>query len=433
MTQLSGWGRYPIINSETFHFSETAILKQYLTENKDCISYGLGRSYGDSALAPYTVHTNRFNHFLNFDEKTGVLTCQSGVSLAEVLEVFVPRGWFLEVTPGTKYITVGGAIASDVHGKNHHVNGCFSNTVIDFDLLLPDGNIKKCSPTSNPQLFKATCGGMGLTGIILQASFRLQPIPSSNIDQTTLKAKNLEETIALFEQYKHSPYSVAWVDCLAKGKHLGRSLLMVGDHIPSDEFQIASKPKLTFPFNLPNFSLNRFSVTAFNKLYYHRIFGKKKQNVVSLDSFFYPLDAIHLWNRMYGTAGFTQYQFVLPLEHSTQGLRKIFNVIANSGLGSFLSVLKLLGKANQNYLSFPMEGYTLALDFKIEPKLMPLLDQLDKIVLDYGGRLYLAKDVRMTAQTLKQGYPQLERFLSIRSDNRLNTVFNSQQSIRLNL
>ena len=192
--KLSGWGRCPIIESEAFHFNRREVLQHYFSKKVDCISYGMGRSYGDSALAPHTLHTDLFNHFLNFDDQTGVLTCESGVSLAEILEVFVPRGWFLEVTPGTKYISIGGAIASDVHGKNHHVNGCFSSSVISFELMLPDGTIKECSRETNVTLFKATCGGMGLTGVILTACFRLRRIPSSMIAQTTLKAKNLEET-----------------------------------------------------------------------------------------------------------------------------------------------------------------------------------------------------------------------------------------------
>jgi len=431
--KLSGWGRYPIIASEAFHFNRREVLQHHFSQKIDCISFGMGRSYGDSALAPHTLHTDLFNHFLNFDDQSGVLTCESGVSLAEILEVFVPRGWFLEVTPGTKYISVGGAIASDVHGKNHHVNGCFSSSVLSFDLMLPDGTIKECSRKNNPMLFKASCGGMGLTGVILSACFRLQRIPSSMIAQTTLKARNLEETLELFKQYQSSTYSVAWVDCLAKGEKLGRSLLMIGDHAEADKLQIAAQPKLTFPFNLPGFALNKFSVSAFNFLYYHRIIGTEKKNLTSLDSFFYPLDVVHLWNRMYGSAGFTQYQFVIPLSSGSKGLRKIFNLISDSGLGSFLSVLKLLGASNENYLSFPMEGYTLALDFKIEPKLFPLLDHLDKIVLDHGGRLYLAKDVRMSADTLKHGYQHLSEFFNIRETHALKTSFNSKQSIRLAL
>jgi decaprenylphospho-beta-D-ribofuranose 2-oxidase len=431
--KLSGWGRYPIITSDAFHFHQQEALQQYFSQDVNCISFGKGRSYGDSALADHTLHTDLFNHFLNFNEQTGILTCESGVSLAEILAVFVPRGWFLEITPGTKYISVGGAIASDVHGKNHHVNGCFSNSVLSFNLMLSDGTIQECSREKNRILFNATCGGMGLTGVILTARFRLRQIPSSMIAQTTLKAKNLDETLDLFDQYKHYPYSVAWVDCLAKGKQLGRSLLMVGDHAKSEKRQIAANPKLTFPFNLPSFALNRYSVSAFNLLYYHRITRKEKKNLTSLDSFFYPLDAIHLWNRMYGSAGFTQYQFVIPLASSAQGLRKIFNIISNSGLGSFLSVLKLLGSSNDNYLSFPMEGYTLALDFKIEPRLFPLLDQLDKIVIDYGGRLYLAKDVRMSPETLKKGYQHLDKFQMIRETNAFKATFNSKQSIRLGL
>ena len=427
--QLNSWGMYPKIKHTSVTLDKNT--SETIQEDKSFIPYGNGRSYGDSALAENIIYCKPYNYFLDFDEEKGVLHCQSGVLLSEIIEAFVPRGWFLKVTPGTKLITIGGAIASDIHGKNHHVEGCFSECVEEFNLMLADGQIKNVK--KNDELFKATCGGMGLTGVILDAKISLKKINSQYINQTTIKTKNLKETFEAFEKYAHLPYSVAWIDCLAKGEDIGKCLLMVGDFADDGDLNFKEKKKKTIPFNFPSFALNKLSVKAFNWLYYKKAPDGESQQKVDIDTFFYPLDAINNWNRIYGKGGFTQYQFILPKEKSFDGLQEILKSISNSGKGSFLAVLKLYGKANENYLSFPMEGYSLALDFKIEPGIFELLDRLDEIVLEYSGRIYLTKDVRVGKETFEKGYPDIEKFRTFRKENGMSEKFASLQSKRVEI
>lgn len=430
---VTSWGMYPRIKNTVLKFSTNESLQEIISEHHDLIPYGNGRSYGDSALSTDIIDVKPHNYFIDFDEENGLLHVQAGVLLSEILESFVPRGWFLKITPGTKLITVGGAIASDVHGKNHHVAGCFSECVKDFRIMLADGEIITCSKPDTLELFKATCGGQGLTGVILTARIWLKKINSKYIDQITVKTSNLKETFDAFEEYQSSPYSVAWIDCLAKDESIGRCLLMVGDFRDDGSLDYTSKEKLSFPFNLPSFALNNWSVRSFNWLFYGKVKERVTKQRVDIDTFFYPLDAIGHWNRLYGKNGFTQYQFILPKEHSYEGLKKILESIADSGKGSFLAVLKLYGKENENYLSFPMEGYSLALDFKIEKGLLALLDRLDEVVVKYKGRIYLAKDARVSKAVFEQGYPQIELFRQFRKNQGMDKVFQSLQSKRVGI
>ena len=433
MNRCTAWGMYPQIECKRFTFDKEEALRHLLKKGTRFIPFGNGRSYGDSALSANIINVKPKNYFIDFDEEDGLLHVQAGVLLSEILEYFVPRGWFLKVTPGTKLITVGGAIASDVHGKNHHVEGCFSQCVKEFKIMLADGEVVTCNKVDMPDLWRASCGGMGLTGIILEAKLYLKKINSQYIDQTTIKTKNLKETFAAFEEYSHMPYSVAWIDCLAKGSEVGKCLLMVGDFRDDGKLGYRLKPQKSIPFNFPSFALNNWSVRAFNWLYY----GKAKEGVskqrVDIDSFFYPLDAIGHWNRIYGKKGFTQYQFILPKESSYEGLEEILTAISDSGKGSFLAVLKLYGKANENWLSFPIEGYSLALDFKIEKGLFKLLDRLDEIVVKHQGRIYLTKDVRVSKETFEKGYPQIEKFRAYRKENGMDEKFQSLQSKRVDI
>ncbi|MFA5519437.1 MAG: FAD-binding oxidoreductase [Spirochaetota bacterium] len=425
------WGLYPKIKSKKHTFDSLENLAGLLKTEGEFIPFGNGRSYGDSALNDNIIYTKPYNYFLGFDETSGILHCQAGVLLSEILKIFVPKGWFLSVTPGTKLITVGGAIASDVHGKNHHIEGCFSSCVDEFNLMLPDGKIK--TVTKNDELFYATCGGMGLTGVILDAKISLTKINSKNINQTTIKTKNLKETFGAFEKYQNMPYSVAWIDCLAKGKNLGKCLLMVGDFADDGDLDYRKKMKLNVPFTFPAFTLNSLSVKAFNWLYYKKAPKGISHQKVDIDSFFYPLDAIDNWNRIYGKNGFTQYQFILPKAASFKGLKEILETIAKSGKGSFLAVLKLYGKANKNYLSFPIEGYSLALDFKIEKGLFELLDNLDQIVIKYGGRIYLTKDVRVSKENFEKGYEHIDKFRALRKAYKMDKKLQSLQSKRVGI
>jgi FAD/FMN-containing dehydrogenase len=431
--QISGWGRYPKIEAEVNLPRDLSQVSRLIKSDGILIPRGLGRSYGDSSLASRVLETTNLQLFHSFDAVSGVLTCDAGVSLFEILKVFVPKGWFIPVSPGTRYVTVGGAIASDVHGKNHHLDGTFGQHVISLQLLLGNGEIVRASPTENTALFHATCGGMGLTGIILSDSFRLMQIRSSEIVETTVKAANLDAVLDGFEQYAASTYTVAWIDCLAQGSELGRSLLMVGEHAQDGPLLVAEKNPMTIPVDAPSSLLNPFSIKAFNALYYakaqHGISTRRK----SFESYFYPLDQILQWNKLYGKAGFIQYQFVIPSSAGRAGLRQILKTIAASGQGSFLAVLKTFGKRNANYLSFPIEGYTLALDFKVTDSIFALMDQLDQLVLQYGGRLYLAKDARMSEATFKASYPNWLEFEAIRERYHAFGKFGSLQSRRLGL
>lgn len=421
---LNSWGMYPRIQSKNYAIED-------LNKLDECIAYGNGRSYGDSALNDNIVYMKPYDFFKSFDEKSGVLDVQAGVLLSEILESFVPRGWFLKVTPGTKLITIGGAIASDVHGKNHHTEGCFSECTLEFNIKLENGEIKNVK--KGDELFLTTCGGMGLTGIILDAKIQLKKIKSQYINQTTIKTKNLRDTFDAFERYKDEPYSVAWIDCLAKDEEIGKCLLMAGDFDDFGDLDYKQKSKLNIPFNFPSFALNKLSVKAFNWLYYKKAPNGVSKQRVGIDTFFYPLDSIRNWNRIYGKGGFTQYQFILPLKNSYEGLQEILGLISNSGKGSFLAVLKLYGKKNDNYLSFPIEGYSLALDFKIEDGLFELLDILDKVVVKYGGRIYLTKDVRVSKEIFEVGYEDIEKFREYRKANKMDKKFNSLQSKRVQI
>jgi len=431
--RLTGWGKFPVINAVGRSFETKEQLLSAIRSFQDCIVHAKGSSYGDSALSERVVLSRRFNKILYFDSKEGIVTCESGVTLAELIDIFLPRGWFLGVTPGTKLITVGGAIASDVHGKNHHKMGCFSNTVLSFDLFLPNGEIIHCSPEINRPLFLATCGGMGLTGVVLTASLRLTSVKSAFIQETVIRCKNLKEIFHHFEANQDVTYSVAWIDCLAKKENLGRSILILGEHSENGRLSMPKDKPINIPIDFPSFFLNRYSIGIFNYLYYHNTPKIVDSALKSTEDFFYPLDKVMNWNRMYGRSGFTQYQFVLPKDASFTGLKQILAKIAQTGFGSFLGVLKLFGNENANFLSFPLKGYTLAIDFKVNRNLFPFLDSLDRIVLDFGGRLYLTKDVRMSEKTFRLGYPLWEEFLELREHYALNRKFKSMQSERLGI
>jgi decaprenylphospho-beta-D-ribofuranose 2-oxidase len=436
--QIANWGNYPRMESDVKSFTFTEQLSQLMSTTDHFIPRGNGRCYGDASLAVNTISTLNYRRILSFDTVNGIFECQSGLTLDKILEVIVPKGWFLPVTPGTKFITVGGAVGSDVHGKNHHVDGSFSNHVKEMDVMVADGSIITCSATQHADLFEATCGGMGLTGMITRIKFRLKKIETSYVRQIQIKAENLEELLALFEKYKDYTYSMAWIDCLTKGEHFGRGILIVGEHARENELsekqrqkklEVHGKTKITFPFNLPSWILNTLTVKAFNFLYYGKNFKKELNNVVPYEPFFYPLDAILHWNRGYGKKGFVQYQFVLPIS-AKQGLINILKRISDEGLGSFLAVLKVFGKQD-SLISFPDEGFTLALDFPVRNGLFRFLDELDEIVLQYGGRLYMSKDARMKPEVLFKGYPRIEEFKSIVRKYNPSFKLSSVQSERL--
>jgi decaprenylphospho-beta-D-ribofuranose 2-oxidase len=433
---ISNWNNYPVVEAKEISFDYPKDLTSKLAQSS--IPHGNGRCYGDASLSDDVINTLRYDKILALDEQHGTITCQSGILLSDLLQVIVPRGWFLPVTPGTKFITVGGAVASDVHGKNHHVDGAFSNQIVTMSVLTGTGETIVCSKTNHSDLFWATCGGMGLTGIVLEVTFRLKRIQSSHIRQKQIKAANLDEVMALFDQNTDSTYSVAWIDCLKTGDHFGRSILMLGEHAGTDEtpteHKLLAKEKslLTVPFHFPSFVLNGYSVKLFNALFYAKNYRRELNSVVHYDGFFYPLDSILEWNKIYGKKGFVQYQFVLPIENSKKGLVDILKRINKMGMGSFLAVLKLFGDQD-NLISFPMKGYTLALDFPIKKGLFEFLDELDQVVADYGGRIYLSKDARMKKEIFWKTYPHATEFQQILKKYDPDYKFNSLLSKRLML
>ncbi len=433
---ITNWNNYPVVEAREVSFDYEKEIAVKLAGSS--IPHGNGRCYGDASLSSDVVNTLRYDKILAFDEVNGIITCQSGVLLSDLLQVIVPRGWFLPVTPGTKFITVGGAVASDVHGKNHHVDGSFSRHVLSMSVLTGTGKMYLCGPESYSDLFRATCGGMGLTGIILDVKFRLKRIHTSFIRQRQIRASNLDEVMGLFAENSQYTYSVAWIDCLKKGKNFGRSILMLGEHALQDEVKIQNplmvkeKALVSVPFYFPSFVLNGFSVKVFNALVYAKNYKKITDSVVHYDGFYYPLDSILNWNRIYGKRGFVQYQFVLPLDASKKGLVDILTMINQRGTGSFLAVLKLFGDQD-DLISFPMKGYTLALDFAIRPGLFEFLDELDKIVAGYGGRIYLSKDARMKNEIFWKTYPHAGEFKDILLKYDPDNRFVSRLSQRLTL
>lgn len=412
----SSWGRYPRVQQSAHPVYWRDAHIPWETLGGSVLPRGLGRSYGDVCLnaSGVLLTARNLDKWIAFDERTGLLRCEAGVSLAEILREFVPRGWFPPVTPGTKFVTVGGAIANDVHGKNHHLAGTFGCHVRRFELLRSDGERLLCSPESNRDLFRATIGGLGLTGLILWADVQLKPVRGRRLDVEHIRFRNLEEFFALSKDSDaNAEYTVAWVDCVRTGRSLGRGIFMRGNHCQEpDPAHAHPKAAIPVPFEMPEGLLNPLSVRAFNTAYYHRQLARVAKKKLDYEPFFYPLDALLDWNRLYGRSGFLQYQFVVPSESDHQAVRSIFEKIARSGQASFLAVLKTFGGvASPGMMSFPRPGVTLALDFAYRgPKTLALLEELDSIVLSEGGAVNPSKDARMSPRMFQQSFPQWASF-----------------------
>lgn len=416
------WGNFPNVTHDSIidmYWRDQVIDFQQC--QKPVLAYGQGRSYGDSGLNEngILISTKHLNRFIAFDVENGTLQCESGVTLADILELIVPHGWFLPVLPGTQFVTVGGAIANDIHGKNHHHAGTFGHHVLSIELLRSDGQAYPCTREENAPFFHATVGGLGLTGMILSATLQLKKIPSLYLEAEYIKFKNLDEFFELDAQSQESfEYNVAWLDCVANGKHFGRGIFMRANHCPHEKVNIHSpfhtktkKKKLSIPFYFPSFALNSFSIKVFNHFYFHSFDKKSGLQQIPYPSFFFPLDSLHHWNRIYGKKGFLQYQCVIPAAHSEK-IQDVLKTIVSRGGGSFLSVLKTFGEAeSQGFLSFPMYGVTLALDIPYRgEETLTLLNQLDAIVMAYGGRVYPAKDARMSSSAFKAYFPYWNEF-----------------------
>jgi FAD/FMN-containing dehydrogenase len=439
-TPITGWGLYPVVDAEftKAHYHEDLVA--FARQAEPLLGQGNCRSYGDACLAPRVVSTMPLNHLLAFDTETGILRAEAGVTLEEIIRFALPRGWFLPVTPGTKFPTLGGCIAADVHGKNHHVDGSIGCFIESIEMVLADGTSLRCSPQQHPDLFHATLGGMGLTGFIYAVTMRLKPVSSAYISMRSIKTSNFTEACHLFEETKDEYiYSVAWIDCLAKGAHLGRSIVMLGNHAPAEQLRrndvkkLHSSKQKTVPFFFPKLVLNRLSMKTFNTLYYNRQLRRQVDSIVHYDPFFYPLDMVSHWNRIYGRSGFLQYQFVIPFTNGLETMQEILERISAQGSASFLAVLKTFGP-QQGLLSFPMSGYTLALDFPLhDERLIPFLRELNKVVLKAGGRIYLAKDAILEQADFEAMYPQLDEFKRIKKQYDPEHHFRSCQSDRLGI
>jgi FAD/FMN-containing dehydrogenase len=414
------WGR---VHRFTHHMAQPAFadeLPALLKERGDraVLARGLGGSYGDSGLNAdnILIDMRALDHVRGFDPATGVLDAEAGMTLKDVLELCAQHGgaWFLPVTPGTKYVTLGGAIANDVHGKNHHGAGCFGNHVLSLRLMRSDGTVLTCSPDENAALFRATLGGMGLTGLVLSARVALKAVPGPWVESEDIRYDTLDDFYALTnESLAGWEYTVAWIDCLARGKSMGRGIFSRARHVaaarPAPPLR---EPRLALPVDLPNIALNKLTLAAFNALYIRRAPRKPARKVVPYDGAFYPLDAIGQFNRLYGRRGFYQYQCVVPASNERDATRALLTEISQAGVGSFLAVLKTFGdKPSPGLMSFPMPGTTLALDFANDgAPTLALLSRLDAVTRAAGGRIYAAKDGRVSAPDFQAGYPQWRDF-----------------------
>ncbi len=440
---IAGWGRYPITRSRVSrptHLGDIAF-----PAIGTMICRGEGRSYGDAAISSdgLVVVTTGLKTVCEFDPTTGVLVAEAGMTIADILKTVVPRGWFPAVTPGTKHVSLGGAVAADVHGKNHHRDGSFVSYVNDLEMITPDGNTMHCSPVSSSDLFWATAGGMGLTGMITKVAVQLLPIESSLILAQHFKAPELETALRWLEDAEHDDqYTVAWIDCASGGRNLGRSIVMRGHHARRHELPTNGTPPLRvpaqsahqMPVDLPSFALNPWSVALFNQLYYFTQGRKTQPFLVNYDQFFYPLDMVGDWNRLYGKRGFLQYQFMIPDKGAAEGMRRILERLVQSRRASFLAVLKRFGPGNGGPLSFPAKGFTLALDLPMSGcDVLDLLDELDEVVLELGGRVYLAKDARLAPDRFRRMYPRLDEWLSVKRAIDPGGRFSSDLSRRLGL
>ena len=438
---LTGWGNIPHSISQVAYPREERDIKGSFVSDK-IIARGLGRSYADQSTntGHRVLRLEKMNHFLSFDDTTGVLECEAGVTLDEIIDTLTPRGWFPMITPGTKYITIGGAIANDIHGKAHHVDGSFVNCVLDFTIMLADNRIMKVSRDENADLFWANFGGLGLLGVILTARIQLRKVETTYFVQKAVAAKNLDDMLkAIDASDKDYTSSVAWIDSLAKGKRLGRGVLTMGNHaklgdlpssLRSNPLKLGKKAKLSVPFYLPAFTLNTLTVSILN--FALNIMQKSAPSISHYDKFFYPLDMINNWNRGYGKRGFIQYQFVIPLKNGNDNIRKILEEITQSGCVPFLNVLKKFGKG-LGLLSFPFEGYTFAIDFPVTARLKAFTRKLDGMILEMGGRIYLGKDAYLDEDMFKAMYPEFREWLETKKKYDPHNVFSSDLSRRIGL
>ena len=446
--RLTGWGRIAPSRAELAEPATVTAAARWLQTapaSRGLIARGLGRSYNNAAQCAggVVISTARLNRILGLDPATGLATCEAGVSLEQLMVAGLPAGWFVPVSPGTRQVTVGGAIAADVHGKNHHVAGSFARHVRSVDLVLPGGELRTVTESSDPALFWATAGGMGLTGLIVRAVIQLKPVATSRVKVDTVRTSDIDETMAVLAEHDRAfGYTVAWSDSLARGRSLGRSVVTSGDFagvadLPpdgrADPFAFRPGARLGTPPWMPPGLINRYSVALANEAYYRRAPRSRQGELQTIGAFFHPLDGIRNWNRVYGPGGFRQYQYVLPFGQEA-AVRRSFGLVSRARAASFVTVLKRFGAGDPGLLSFPVPGWTLALDVPARtPGLAALFGALDRLVVEAGGRVYLAKDSRVPPGVLAEMYPRLAEFAKLRAEFDPAGILASDLSRRLGL
>jgi FAD/FMN-containing dehydrogenase len=441
--ELAGWGLYPRVKSHLVEPESEGGVRAAL-DAAGTIARGLGRSYGDPAINSHrtVLGMTRLDRVLSFDEATGVVRCEAGVSLSTLIDEFAPRGWFPMITPGTRWVTVGGCIANDVHGKAHHAQGSFLESVVSMRLLLASGEVLTLSREQHPELFFANFGGLGLLGVILDVELQLRKVSTTFFKQQSFEARDLDELLALIAEYDAKfPYSVASINPLATGARLGTGVLTVGDHAQPDELptkfaraplRTCGAPLTDVPFELPELTLNPLTLRVVHSVI--RQVMLRGAPVVHADNFFYPLDVLlGEWNRGYGRRGFTQYQFVIPRADGPKNLRTLLTTIVEANHLPSLNVLKRMGPANAAPLSFPMDGFTLAIDFPVQPTTAALAHRLDAMVVDMGGRIYLGKDAFLEPHSFNAMYLRHVEFRALKQRVDPNEVFTSDLSRRIGL
>jgi decaprenylphospho-beta-D-ribofuranose 2-oxidase len=423
---LTGWGRIAPTQAQLVQPDTVAGVVRLLETPSPAgtIARGLGRSYNNAAQVAggMVISTARLNRIIALDPATGVVTCEAGVSLEQLMVAGLPHGWFVPVSPGTRQVTVGGAIAADVHGKNHHVAGSFARHVRSFDIVLPGGELRAVTEAAEPELFWATAGGMGLTGLVVRAELQLKQVETARIRVDTVRTADIDETMAVLAEHDQAfGYTVAWSDSLARGARLGRSVVTSGDFAAAGDLPAGASPfdfrpgaRLSVPPGMPPGLINRYSVALANEAYYRKAPRARQGELQTIGAFFHPLDGIRHWNRVYGPGGFRQYQYVLPFGQEA-AVRRSFELVSRARAASFVTVLKRFGAGDPGLLSFPMPGWTLALDVPARTRgLAGLLAALDRLVVEAGGRVYLAKDSRVPAEVLAEMYPRLAEFRKLR-------------------
>jgi decaprenylphospho-beta-D-ribofuranose 2-oxidase len=433
---ISGWANNSIIRSEIFYpKNEHEIIEIVKSlKNESIITRGLGRSYGDISLNKNTLSLEKCEKHFKLDKDLGILSCSANISIVEILEKIVNNGWLLNISPGSKFVTIGGAIANDVHGKNHHIDGSFSDYIEKIKIVTPDGVIRECSDTINQELFRATCGGAGLTGVITSVNLKLLKIKSKNIDVQIFKTKNIKETLKKFEELKKNKYLVAWLDTVNIGSYI-KSVIFAAEHSVDNDLDFKIKKGFKIPNFLGKFLINNFFMSIFNKIYYflHRDSIKIKKD---LDSFFYPLDQVCNLNELYGKKGFTQIQVLIKSKDKDKYekiLNQILNFFKEKKIYSFLTTLKEYGEGNNNYLSFPEKGLCIALDIPLQKNFLKIYKEFEKNISNYNVKIYLAKDSFMSEIFFKNSYDKIMVFNEFKKKIDPNSKFKSVQSERLGL